>query len=52
MHIPCIIVGDYNVTISPKEKKGGSKVMDLFEEKLEDMIASWKLVNVKQRKGK
>ena len=52
MHLPCIITGDFNVTISPEEKKGGSKVRDLFGERLQDVIASWKLADIKQRKGK
>ena len=52
MQLLCIIAGVYNVTISPEEKKSGSKFRDPFEERLEDVIASWKLVNVKQRKGK
>ena len=47
MHLPCIIAGDFNVTISPEGKKGGSKVRDPFGERLEDVIASWKLVDVK-----
>ena len=52
MHLPCIITGDFNVTISPQEKKGGSKVRDPFGERLEDVITSWKLADIKKRKGK
>ena len=52
MHLPCIITGDFNVTISPEEKKGGSNVRDPFGERLKDLISSWNLVNIKQRKGK
>ena len=33
-------------------KKGGSKVRDPFGERLEEFMASWKLVDVKQKKGK
>ena len=52
MHLPCMIAGDFNVTISPEEKKGGSKVRDPFREIVEDVIASWRLVDIKQKKGK
>ena len=52
MHLPCIIAGDFNVTISPEEKKGGSNVRNPFGERLEDLISSWNLVDIKQRKGK
>ena len=51
MHLPCIIAGDFNVTISPEENKGGSKVRDPFGEILEDVIKSWRLINIKKRKG-
>ena len=52
MHLLCIITGDFNVTIFPKEKKGGSKVRYPFGERLEDVISSWKLVDIKKMKGK
>ena len=52
MHLLCIITGDFNVTISPEGKKGGSKVRYPIGERLEHVIALWKLIDIKQRKGK
>ena len=36
---PCFIAGDFNVTISAAERRGGSKVRDPFGERLEDLIS-------------
>ena len=52
VHLLCIIARDFNVTISREEKKGGSKVRDTFREILEDVIASWRFVDIKKMKGK
>jgi exonuclease III len=35
-----IIVGDFNITISLKEKRGGSIVRDQFREKMDDLISN------------
>ena len=52
MHLQCILAGDFNITISLEEKKGGSKVRDPFGERLEDIMTSRRLVDIKQKKGK
>ena len=37
--LPYFIAGDFNVTISPGERRGGIKVRDTYEERLEDLIS-------------
>ena len=49
---PCIIVGDFNVTISAEECKGGTKARDPFGERLEDLISYWDLIDIKPKNGK
>ena len=39
----CFIAGDFNVTISAYEHRGGVKVRDPFGERLEDMALHWGL---------
>jgi hypothetical protein len=48
----CIIVGDFNVTISSQEKKGGSMVRDPLREKVEELIEDWDLIDIKPIRGK
>jgi hypothetical protein len=47
-----ITKGHFNVTLSNKEKWGGSIVRDPFKERMEDLIAQWDLVDIKPSKGK
>jgi hypothetical protein len=47
-----IIVGDFNVTLVQKEKKGGNIVQDPFCERLEDLILEWDLVDINLAKRK
>ena len=49
MLLPYFIVGDFNVTISAKERRGGTKVRDPFEERIEDMISLWGLQTSNQK---
>ena len=44
--LPCYIAGDFNVTSSPEERRGGSKVRDPFGERLEDLISLWSLTDI------
>ena len=37
--LPCFIAGDFNVTISVNERRGGTKVRDPFGERLQDLIS-------------
>ena len=46
---PCFIAGDFNVTISAAERRGGTKVSDPFGEILEDLISQWVLSDVKPK---
>ena len=54
MHNPIniIIVGDLNVTLAAKEKKGGSPVRDPTREWVEDIILDWELEDIKPSHGK
>ena len=45
------ITGDFNVTISADERKGGTKVRDPFGERLEDLIMLWCLTNINPKNG-
>ena len=38
--------------ISPEEKRGGSIVQDPFGERLEDLMNTWKVIDIKPKKGK
>ena len=49
---PYIIAGDFNVTISAEELKGGTKIRDPFGERLEDLISYWGLLDIKPKNGK
>ena len=49
---PFIIAGDFNVTISAEERRGGTKVRDPFGERLEDLISYWGLADIKPKNGK
>ena len=42
-----ILAGDLNITLSFKEKKGGSIVRDPLRETVEDIISNWDLEDVK-----
>ena len=46
----CRIGGDFNTTLSTKEKWGGSKVRDWFQESMEDLINNLDLSNVNPQK--
>ena len=48
---PCIIAGDFNVTISVEERRGGSKIRDPFGERMEDLISLWGLENINPNNG-
>ena len=48
---PCFIAGDFNITISAAERRGGTKVRDPFGERLEDLISQWALSDVKPKNG-
>ena len=50
-HIPYIIAGDFNVTLSAEERRGGYKIRDPFGERLEDMISLWGLSYIKPKNG-
>ena len=45
------LVGDFKITISSEERKGGTKVRDPFGERLEDLISLWGLSNIKPKNG-
>ena len=49
--LPCYIAGDFNVTISPEERRGGTKVMDPYGERLEDLISLWNLTDIVPKNG-
>ena len=49
---PYIIVGDFSVTISVEERRGGTKVRDPYGERLEDLISYWGLTDIKPKNGK
>ena len=51
MLLPCYLAGDYNVTISAKKQRGGTKVRDPFGERLEDLISLWGLSDIKPKNG-
>ena len=46
---PCFIAGDFNVTISAGECRGGVKVRYPFGERLEDLIMLWGLTDIKPK---
>ena len=48
----CIIGGDFNTTLLPKEKSGGIQVLNPFREVMEDLIAHWDLIDIKPPKGR
>ena len=50
-HIPYFISGDFYVTISVDERRGGLKVRDSFGERLEDLATLWGLTNIKTKNG-
>ena len=47
----CFIAGDFNVTISVDERRGGVKVRDPFGERLEDLDSQWGLTDIKPKNG-
>jgi len=47
-----IIVGDFNTTLHPKEKRGGSLVRDPSREHMEDSISSLDLSDIKPKINK
>ena len=49
--LPYFIAGEFNVTISAEERRGGTKVKDPFGEKLEDLISLWSLSDIKPKNG-
>lgn len=42
-----IFFGNFNLTLYPWGKKGGTLVKDPFKEHMEDLISSFKLVDIK-----
>lgn len=42
----CIIGGDFNITLSTKEKRGGCNVWDPFHEHMEDTMTTYDLLDV------
>ena len=51
MLLPYFIAGDFNVTISTEERRGGTKVRNPFGERLEDLISLWGLSDIKRKNG-
>ena len=49
--LPCFIAGDFNVTISADEHRGGPKVRGPFVERLEDLISLSGLSDIKPKNG-
>jgi endonuclease/exonuclease/phosphatase family metal-dependent hydrolase len=47
----CILAGDFNITRTLKEKRGGSIVRDQFRENLDDVISTLELYDVPPKKG-
>ena len=47
-----ILGGDFNVTLSQDERKGGSRVRDPFKEIVDDLILEWDLMDIKPSMGK
>jgi hypothetical protein len=47
----CIIVGDFNTTILPKEKRGGSFFRNTYREQMEDLISLLELYDSNPTKG-
>jgi len=48
----CITVRDFNTTMHPREKRGGSIVRDSSREKLENLIYTLDLIDVHPSKGR
>ena len=46
-----ILAGDLNITLSTKEKRGGSIVRDPLRENVEDIMRDWDLEDVKPAQG-
>jgi len=46
-----IIVGDYNLILDPKEKRGGTSSRDHFLPLVENLIQQWDLMDFKPKKG-
>lgn len=46
----CVIAGDFNTTLHPKEKKGGNIARDPLREKMKDLISFMDLADIKPRK--
>jgi len=46
-----ILVGDLNITLDLKEKKGGVRGKDLFHDLVESLILAWDLLDFKPKKG-
>jgi len=46
-----IIVGDYNLILDPKEKRGGTSNRDCFLPLVENLIQQWDLMDFKPKKG-
>ena len=47
----CFIAGEFNVTISVDESRGGVKVRDPFGERLKDLALHWGLIDIKPKNG-
>jgi hypothetical protein len=50
-HKDLIFAGDFNTTLHPKEKKGGSLVRDPSREHFDDLISSFNLMDIKPTNG-
>ena len=47
-----IIVGDLNIALAPKDKKGGNCGRDPMIREVERIISSWDLIDFKPKKGR
>ena len=46
------MAGDSNITLDPKEKKGGVYERDLMHKTVENLILLWNLIDFKPKKGR
>ena len=45
------VAGDLNITLDPKEKKGGVRGKDPFQESVQSLIQASDLIDFKPKKG-
>jgi hypothetical protein len=50
-HKDLIFVGDFNTTLHPKENKGGSLSQGPLKRKLNDLISSFNIMDIKPSNG-